>query len=146
MEPKDFLKQIDESAVLAAIRSAESRTSGEIRVYVSHKPLGKEDVIARAQARFVTLEMTRTRERNGVLIYVNPCDRKFAIIGDAGIHEKCGDAFWQSSADLLAGHLAAGRATEGLVAAVREIGLVLGGHFPRHSTDRNELPDDIARD
>ena len=39
--------------------------------------------------------MTRTRERNAVLLYFAPVSRKFAVVGDAGVHEKCGAGFWE---------------------------------------------------
>ena len=59
-----------------------------------HEP---DDAIAAAQAQFAALGMDKTAERNGVLIYVAPRVRKFAIIGDAGVHTRCGDEFWQSA-------------------------------------------------
>ena len=30
-----------------------------------------------------------------ILIFVAPRAQKFAVIGDSGIHERCGDQFWQ---------------------------------------------------
>lgn len=34
-----------------------------------------------------------------------------------------------------------GRAADGMIAAVEQIGAVLTEHFPRSADDRNELPD-----
>src|SRR5690348_7624573 len=94
MHPKHFISQLDEAKIVAAIAAAERKTSGEIRVYISSKK--RDDALDAAQKRFAKLGMTKTRHRNGVLIYFAPLTRQFAIIGDAGIHAKCGDNFWQT--------------------------------------------------
>ena len=93
MKPKAFLSQLDEASLVAAIAAAESKTSGEIRVFLSHRK--PDDAVAAAQRAFDQLGMARTRERNGVLIFVAPKARKFAVIGDAGVHQHCGDDFWK---------------------------------------------------
>ena len=38
--------------------------------------------------------MHRTALRAGVLVYIAVADRKLAVIGDAGIHERVGQAYW----------------------------------------------------
>jgi len=73
----EFLNQLAHEDIVAAIRTAEQKTSGEIRVFISRKKIA--DPVAAAQAQFERLGMTRTRNRNGVLIYVAPAARKFAI-------------------------------------------------------------------
>src|SRR6478609_9167300 len=98
MEPSDFLQKLDDNRVAEAIEEAESMTSGEIRVFVTERDLGQDDVLSRAKARFEKLGMTKTRERNAVLLYFAPLAQKFAIIGDQGIHEKCGQPFWDEVA------------------------------------------------
>ena len=93
MKPAEFISRLDEARIIGAIAEAERKSSGELRVYVSHrKPI---DPLAFAQKRFLQLGMTNTRHRNAVLIYLVPHTRQFAIVGDQGIHDKCGDAFWQ---------------------------------------------------
>jgi uncharacterized membrane protein len=146
MKPKEFIAKLDDARVVAAIAEAEGRTSGEIRVFVSSRALGGDDVQKRAEARFVKLGMAATEERNGVLFYFIPRDRKFAIIGDSGIHEKCGTAFWTKIADALHTRLAAGKFTEGVVEAIARAGTALATHFPRRGDDPNELSDRVERD
>ena len=146
MEPKDFLAQVDHPRIVKAIRDAEARSRGEIRVHVASHAV--DDVLAEAQRRFVKLGMTATAERNGVLVYLAPRAQRFAILGDRAIHERCGDDFWRSAADAMQAELRAGRYTDAVVAAVARIADVLAQHFPRRAgdTDRNELSDEVSED
>lgn len=134
---------IDDARVLAAIGAAERQTSGEIRVVVS--PRKTEDPIAAARREFERLGMTRTAARNGVLILIAPASHAFAVIGDQGVHEKCGDGFWRELADTMAAHFKRGAFTDGLVLGIERAGALLAEHFPRSPDDRNELPDTIER-
>ena len=146
MKASEFLELINEAAVLAAIKAAESRTSGEVRVFVSRRRLRGCDVTARAAAEFHRLDMDTTEDRNAVLFYVAPRDGAFAVIGDEAVHTKCGQGFWNETAEALAKEFRAGRFTEGLVAGIGRAADLLAGHFPRRKDDRDELPDTIARD
>lgn len=146
MKTNDLLSAIDDARVVEAIRAAEARTSGEIRVFVTKKRLKGKDVLARAREEFVRLGRGRTAERNGVLIFVVPSDQEFAVIGDEGVHGKCGGEFWEAMACAMQCHFRAGRFTEGLVAGVQQAGGLLAEHFPRGDDDRNELLDAVERD
>lgn len=146
MKPTEFLAKLDDERVVAAIAAAERETSGEIRVFVSRRRLGHDHVQRRAEARFVKLGMTATAERNGVLFYFVPRDRRFGIVGDRGIHEKCGAEFWTEIASALHKRLTRGEFTDGVVEAIGQAGAALARHFPRGSGDRNELRDEVERD
>jgi uncharacterized membrane protein len=144
MKAKEFLNQLEQDKIVAAIRNAEQKTSGEIRVFISrHKP---EDPIAAAQAQFTRLKMHKTREKNGVLIFVAPDARKFAVIGDAGVHARCGDTFWREVAAEMTGRFKKNEFTSGILHAIEKAGELLAQHFPHRADDKNELPDDIAHD
>jgi uncharacterized membrane protein len=133
--------KIDHARITAAITAAELRTSGEIRVLIAREKA--EDPVIAAQKHFERLGMTNTRERNGVLIYVAPESHSFAVIGDTGIHEKCGDAFWRLLAAEMTAHFKRGEFTEGLVESIEHAGKQLAENFPRSPDDRNELPNKI---
>lgn len=132
----------DERRVVEAIRSAERRTSGEIRVHVQGS-CGADPLEAAARV-FERLGMARTAARNGVLVFLAVDDRRFAIVGDRGIHENVGSAYWEALRDALADHLRAGRAADGLVATIESLGQALSRRFPRGGDDRNELPDRVS--
>lgn len=132
---------IDHARVTAAIVAAEQRTSGEIRVLIARDKA--PDPVSAAQSHFARLGMTNTAARNGVLIFVAPGSRTFAIVGDTGIHEKCGDAFWRLLAAAMETRFKKDEFTEGLVEGIEHAGKLLAENFPRSSDDRNELPDKV---
>jgi uncharacterized membrane protein len=144
MTARSFLKQIRHNDIVAAIREAEKKTSGELRVFISRKPVA--DAVVAAQAHFLQMGMERTRERNGVLIFVAPRSRQFAVIGDRGVHERCGEGFWKELAKEMSGHFAKSDFTTGIVHGLKKAGELLARHFPRRPDDVNELPDEVAHD
>ena len=103
------------------------------------------DPVAAASRHFERLGMTQTAARNGVLIFVAPASQTFAVIGDRGVHERCGEAFWSELAAAMAEHFRQGDFTSGLVLGIERAGALLAAHFPRQPDDRNELPDRVER-
>ena len=146
METSAFLEALDNDRIVAAIRAAEERSLGEIRVHVTTQ--ADTEVEAAARAQFEKLEMTKTALRNGVLIYVSPKSQRFAVIGDKAIHERCGPEFWKTVAAAMEADFRAGHYTEGILDGVSAAGDELARHFPRPEKhrDTNELPDDVTRD
>jgi uncharacterized membrane protein len=90
------------------------------------------DPVAAAQKEFIRLGLNKSPERNGVLIFVAPRTHKFAVIGDAGVHAKCGDEFWQELAKAMTDYFRKSEFTEGIVHAVRKAGEQLAAHFPKN--------------
>jgi uncharacterized membrane protein len=135
-------KLIDAGAVKRAIEAAERETSGEIRVSVSTFFWG--DVRKTAERAFSRMGMDRTRHRNGVLFFVVPSRKRFVVLGDAGIHEKVGQEFWDGVAAAISERFRKADFTGGLVHGITEAGRQLATHFPHEGArDRNELPDDV---
>jgi uncharacterized membrane protein len=139
-----FLSRLDHTRIAGAIAQAEQKTSGQIRVHVTHRK--PDDFEARARRRFELLGMTATKNRNGVLIYIAPRIRRFRILGDVGVHEKCGDEFWKTTADAIEAHFRKGEFTDGIVAGVERAGTALAVHFPKEAGAENELPDEVTED
>lgn len=141
---RQFFSKLDSHRIVEAIAAAEKKSSGEIRVHVTRRR--PDNLEERARRRFELLGMTKTDHRNGVLIYIAPKLRRFQILGDTGIHEKCGDDFWKETAAELESHFRRGEFTEGIVKAIEKTGDVLATHFPRKTGDVNELPDQVTED
>ena len=137
------LPPIDDARVVEAIAAAERRTSGEIRVFLTPQKIAEP--VAAAQRRFEQAGMTQTALRNGVLIFLAPASHTFAVIGDKGVPEKCGESFWRELADAMRAHFARGEFTAGLILGIDRAGTLLATHFPRGPDDRNELPDRVER-
>lgn len=140
---KEFLNEDQEKTILRAIREAENNTSGEIRVHIEGKCKSKNP-IERAKEVFGELNMHETELRNGTIIYVATKDRKIAIWGDKGIHEKVGQNFWEEELDLITRYFMADDYETGLSEAVLKVGEKLKEFFPYQDDDINELPDDIS--
>ena len=141
MKAPDLFTDSDREKIRLAIEEAESMTSGEIRVYIEDEC--KTEVLDRAVFIFAELDMHLTDIRNGVLIYLAVIDKKFAIIGDAGIHSKVGDEFWKLNKLKMSEFFKQSKFTEGLVSGILEAGSALKAHFPHQGGDKNELSDDI---
>ena len=89
--------------------------------------------------------MDQTKLRNGVLLYINPRIKKFAIVGDAGIHEKVKQDFWDDLAKNVTQAIQDKDPIHGVVVAVGAIGDALKVHFPRDLGDeKNELSDEVT--
>jgi uncharacterized membrane protein len=144
MHHRDFTKQLDEKAVTAAIARAESKSSAQARVFISHHAV--DNALKEAQRHFHELGMEKTRDRNAVLVFVAPASRKFAIFGDVAIDQKCGSEFWETVRDEIIPHLKAGKFTKAIVHAVDRVGEKLAEHFPPRSKLENELSDEIGHD
>jgi uncharacterized membrane protein len=144
MKASTFFSKEQQAQILASVREAEKETSGEIRVHIETSFTG--DVLDRAAWVFKKLEMHKTNERNGVLFYLAVNDRKFAIIGDAGINSKVPAGFWNEISDLLVRNFRDGKFTEGLSEGILLAGKQLHVHFPYKKADVNELSDEISFD
>ncbi len=139
---RNFFTKEQQEDIRLAILNAELDTSGEIRVHIENTCTG--DALDRALAVFNKLEMDKTENRNGVLIYLAVKNRKFAIIGDKAIHEVVTENYWDSTKNMMLNHFRENQFTEGLVAAITETGKKLKKYFPYQTDDVNELSDEIS--
>lgn len=142
MNASTFFSAEEQEKLLASIREAEKETSGEIRIHID--TTCREDVLDRAAWMFKKLGMEKTAERNGVLFYLAVKDRKYAILGDAGINSKVPEGFWDCISELLARNFKDGKFIEGLSEGILLAGKQLKKHFPYVKEDVNELTDELS--
>ena len=133
MRTREFLDKLEHDRIVQAIRDAETKTSGHIRVYIQRGKLNVDPLIA-AQKKFHRLGMHKTKERDAVLIFVAPRAHKFAVVGDKAIHEKCGDGLWKRLVGGMRAHFQNEKFTHAIVEAIDETGKALATHFPKRST------------
>ena len=132
----------EQQLIKDAIAKAEKNTSGEIRICV--EKTCKDEVLDRAAKYFYQLDMDKTKLRNGVLIYLATVDRKFAIIGDAGINKMVPVDFWDTTKNEMLEQFKLGNLIEGIVVGVTRAGEKLSTFFPSAPDDINEIADDVA--
>ena len=140
---KRFFSQEEEERMVEAIRSAEMQTSGEIRLYVeSHCKM--VNPLDRAKELFIQLEMEKTQDRNGVLLYFAMKDRQLAILGDEGIHARLGQEFWNNEIRTIIADFKQKNFVDGICHMIEDVGNALKLNFPYTSDDKNELSDGIV--
>lgn len=142
MKPANYFSKEQKEQITAAIREAEQNTSGEIRVHIEGKCKG--DVMDRAAYIFEKLEMHKTALRNGVLFYLSTNDKKFAILGDAGINRVTPEDFWEETKEKMLEQFRMGELAAGLSEGIKMAGEQLKAHFAYQEDDINELSDDIS--
>lgn len=140
---EDFLSAEEEQEIVEAIRLAELKTSGEIRVHI--EKTSKGDAFNRALDVFHALKMDNTKLQNGVLIYVAVKEKTFVIYGDKGINDIVGNHFWNSTKDIIQSHFKSGNFKQGLIEGVLKCGEQLQQHFPYTDLDTNELSNTISK-
>jgi uncharacterized membrane protein len=141
---KEIFTAEETEKILAAIRAAEMRTSGEVRIYIESR-CRFVDAIDRAREMFVALKMHETELRNATLIYLATKDRQAAVFGDEGIHQKVGKQYWEEVVLRMLASFRNEKLADGLCTGGQALGEALQQHFPfDRETDKNELPDEIV--
>lgn len=141
---EDFLTKTEEQEVVQAICVAERNTSGEIRVHLEKTTT--KSAINRAKEVFLELEMNKTKDANGVLIYVAVENKLFAICGDSGIDKVVPNDFWDKTKQVIANNFQRSQFKQGLIEGIIMAGEQLKTYFPFDGdTDTNELPNEISR-
>lgn len=139
-----LLSKEEQEQIVYAIRLAESRTSGEIRVYIENH-CKYVSPIDRAAEVFFSLKMENTVDRNAVLLYVAVKDHQLAIYGDEGIYQKTGRPYWEELVARVMQHFNKEDFAQGISEYIYTIGEGLRKYFPfDKASDHNELPDDIV--
>ena len=144
MKAKELFTEELQKQVVDAIETAELNTSGEVRVHFDDKCKG--DVLDRAAYVFEKLGMHKTEQRNGVLFYLAVQDKKFAILGDAGINQKVPEDFWEEIKSNVLASFKNGDFAGGLSSGIIKAGDQLKAHFPYQEDDVNELDNEISFD
>ena len=141
---KEYFSQEEKECILQAIRQAEQRTSGEVRLFIESR-CKYVDALDRAKELFFELQMDKTIDRNASLIYIAMQDRQAAVFGDEGIHQKVGQKYWEDEINKMLLNFKELHIVDGICQCITDIGDALHQHFPYdRETDKNELPDDIV--
>ena len=104
-----------------------------------------EEVEEGAITSFYSERLYRTRDENGILLFVSILEKKVWILGDRGINEKIDQEQWQDIIDELSAGIRANNQCDALCHAVDQVGKVLLEHFPIRDDDKDELHNIIIR-
>lgn len=140
--PKKFFSPEEQRQIVHEIIQAEKKTTAEIRVHLD-RHAGK-DVMKKAEEIFFRLGMNQTKHRNGILIYLATDQRKFAVLGDEGIHRLVPEGYWEGLKDEMQQFFKESRYGEGLCLGIRRMGDKLENHFPAERGEPNELPNEVS--
>ena len=131
-----FLVQLVTFITMALILSLPA-----LRYLVTPKKLMKKYAHRNAASQFLASNMSATRERTGVLIFVSLLEHYVEVIGDKAIAEKLTPHDWQKIVDDMLPLLKEKQTTDALVLAVQRCGALLAKHCPARRHNPNELPD-----
>jgi uncharacterized membrane protein len=127
MHHRHFYEQLDESRITEALSAARRATSAEIRVFISHHHV--TDALAAAHNQFHLMGLDRDPQRHGVLIFIAPRARQFAIYADEAANHSCGPQFWHTVRDEVIPQLKSGDFTAAILHAVDRVAARLSKHF-----------------
>lgn len=116
-----------------------------VKRLVTPRPLKRSRVRQRARELFLTKNLSATRERTGVLIYVSVAEHMAELVADEGITARVDGQAWEAPMAALVAGLKRGLAGEGFTEAVRLCADILAQHAPADAADNpNELPDAVV--
>ena len=135
----------EESSIISAIEAAESLSRAELRVHYTRKDR-VDDIFQLALKQFQKLEMHKTEERNGVLIFLAPKAKQLAIVGDEGIHQHVGQEFWEHTHAACIQEIQRNGLAKGIILGLELIGKEMAKYFPIGEHNPNELSNEISSD
>ncbi len=112
-----------------------------LRLWLTPNGVKGSRVRRRAVRYFKVGAESRTSGKTGILIYLSLAEHRAEIVADEAIHSKVDPEAWGEAMTHLIADVREGRIADGMAAAVRDVGIILGQHLPRALDDQNELPD-----
>lgn len=122
----------------AAMHWATGRWPGLKRRFISPKEID-EEVQEAAVTQFFNHGLYRTRDANGVLLFISVFEHKVWLLADKGIHEKIPQAQWDQLVARITSGIREGHGAEAIRGAIEAIGELLAAHYPIKSDDVDEL-------
>lgn len=108
------------------------------RRFISMREIDEEVEEAAINA-FFRQGLYRTRDANGVLLFISVFEHKVWLLADQGIHEKVPQAEWDALVAHITRGIREGQPTDAICSAIETIGQLLESHFPVKPDDTDEL-------
>lgn len=97
----------------------------------------------RAELEFFEANLSNTKEKTGILIFVSLMEHRVTVLADSGIASKLPSSTWDEVVKRILKGIKTKNLGEGLSDGVALCGDVLALHFPRSFDDKNELHDHL---
>jgi uncharacterized membrane protein len=140
MDTRDIFDVLD--IIEQSVQLAELDTTSEFKVHLEKNCIGS--VTERAMFVFEQLQLSKTRQRNAVLIYVAFEVRKFHIVYDQGVLKVLPAMIKQKADHILMDNLRNDRIAEGIIEVIEFLGKALGHLFPYNPCNKNEIDDKVS--
>ncbi len=114
-----------------------------LKRFFTSKAEMQEEVFQRALEVFYKNEVSMTKDRTGIMIFISLLERKVEVLADCGINEQVEKDYWNTLVASLISKIKDGQIIEGLGEAITECGRSLESSFPIKSDDTNEISDDL---
>ena len=99
-----------------------------------------------ALTSFFTERLYKTRDENGILIFISLLEHRAWVIADSGINERIPKEQWQEAVSIITQGIRDKKQCEALCRAIEMIGNILEQEFPVKKDDTNELSNLIIND
>jgi uncharacterized membrane protein len=144
---RDVLDNGGAQLIEGAVKKAESRTSGQIVVRITQQiePSGIAPRLA-AVEEFNRLHVSRTKRRNGILVFIALNERAVELVADDGIATVVAQHQWQQAVEMITVGFRANFPAHSIAMAVTKIGDLLAEKFPPETGGADELPDEVISD
>ena len=108
------------------------------RLFISRREID-EEVEEAAVNEFFKKGLYRTRDANGVLLFISVFEQKVWLLADKGIHEKVSPEAWNQLVGRITRGIRKGQGADAICMAIQDIGDLLQAHFPIKPGDTDEL-------
>lgn len=105
-----------------------------------------EEVQQRALEIFHTHQVSMTKDRTGIMIFISLLEKEVKVLADCGINEKVEKDYWDKLVVNLISNIKIGNITKGLVSAISQCGDSLQESFPIKKDDTNEISNEVIVD
>ena len=106
----------------------------------------RHKVKLRAERAFVQHDLSRTRDRNGLLIMISLLEHQVYVLADQPLFERAPAGVWDQIVAEVVGPVKNGDVIGGLCRGIERAGITLAQYCPPRSGDNpNELPDDLIQ-
>lgn len=102
-----------------------------------------EETFQRALEVFYNNNVSMTKDRTGIMLYISLLERKAFVLADCGINEKVPSDYWDKLVSKLITQIKEGHIINGLGQAITECGKSLEASFPIQKDDTNEISNDL---